>query len=157
VVFVCQNNQYAITLAASEHLAGASIADRGLGYNIPGIKVDGMDVLAVRDAVQTAVARARRGEGPSLIEAVAYRLAGHFAGDKGDYRPAAEVEEWRKKDPVLSYEKYLLDEQVLSQEEADAIRDELTREVELAKERALQDPEPDAGDLGLDEVYAVTA
>jgi TPP-dependent pyruvate/acetoin dehydrogenase alpha subunit len=133
------------------------VADRGLGYNIPGIQVDGMDVLAVRDAVQTAVARARRGEGPSLIEAVAYRLAGHFAGDKGDYRPAAEVEEWRQRDPVSAYEKYLLDEQVLSQEEAEAIREELTKEVAMAKMQALQDSEPDAGDLGLDDVYAVTA
>jgi acetoin:2,6-dichlorophenolindophenol oxidoreductase subunit alpha len=157
VVFVCQNNQYAITLAADKHLAGASIADRGVGYNIPGIKVDGMDVLAVREAVQSAVARARAGEGPSLIEAVAYRLSGHFAADNSSYRSVAEVEEWRKKSPVLAYEKYLLDEHVLSQAEANAIREELTREVEMAKTQAFQDPEPDDQDLGLDEVYAVTA
>jgi len=157
VVFVCQNNQYAITKPASEHLAGASVADRGIGYNIPGIRVNGMDVLAVRNAVQSAVVRARSGNGPSLIEALAYRLAGHFAADKATYRSSAETEEWQKKDPLLNYERKLLEEGVLSQEEAAAIHKELVGEVATAKKQALQDPEPDVDDLGLDQVYAMSA
>lgn len=157
VVFICQNNQYAITKSASEHLAGASVADRAIGYNIPGTQVDGMDVMAVRSAVQAAVSRARNGDGPSLIEALAYRLAGHFAADKATYRSASEVEEWRKKDPVLNFERKLLNEKILSQEEAVSIRDQLALEVKNAKTQALQDPEPGANDLGLDEVYATSA
>ena len=107
--------------------------------------------------MQSAVTRARKGEGPSLIEAVAYRMAGHFAADKATYRSSAEAEEWRIKDPVLTYERKLLDKKVLSQEEAEKIHQELAREVATAKKQALQDPEPDADDLGLDQVYAVSA
>ncbi len=155
VVFVCQNNQFAISKPASEHLGGASVADRGAGYNIPGVRVDGMDVLAVSEAVGEAVARARRGEGPSLVEALAYRLAGHFAGDKGDYRSAEEVEEWRRRDPVTGFGQRLVDQEVLSEQEATDIAAEAARELAEAKEAALQDPEPSADDLGLDNVYAV--
>src|SRR3954470_22707987 len=103
IVYVCQNNFYSISLALPR-IAPAPIVDRAQGYGIPGVAVDGNDVLAVNEVVQAAIARARRGEGPSLIEARTYRLGGHWAADRALYRPAEEPDPWAARDPITLLE-----------------------------------------------------
>jgi TPP-dependent pyruvate/acetoin dehydrogenase alpha subunit len=112
VVFICENNQY----AASTHISLAmnidNIADRAKSYGIPGLIVDGMDVMAVRDVTEQAVDRAREGHGPTLIEAKTYRFMGHSRGDPGQYRSQEELEQWQAKDPIPNYRQYLQDQGV---------------------------------------------
>src|SRR5213595_483452 len=101
VVYLCENNQYALSTASTRTTAGTSIAARAGGYGIPGVRVDGNDVLAVYEAVKTAVARARAGDGPTLIEAVTYRWGGHsMRANLPDYRTKDEEREWMEKDPI---------------------------------------------------------
>ncbi len=109
VIYACENNGYAVSLSAERSTAVADIADRARGYDIPGVVVDGMDVLAVNEAVREAVARARAGKGPSLLEMKTYRFRGHSRGDPpaGVYRSKDELESWMKKDAVLRLEKHL--------------------------------------------------
>jgi len=112
VILICENNQY----AASTHISLATkienIADRAVCYGIPGVIVDGMDVLEVRSAVLEAVERARNGAGPTLIEAKTYRYMGHSRGDPGNYRSEEEMTEWRSRDPIKRFQKYLLSESI---------------------------------------------
>ena len=155
VVYVCQNNAFAISLHRDSYLpAGASIAARAAGYGIPGLTVDGNDVLAVHAAAQAAVARARAGEGPSLIEALTYRMAGHWAGDAATYRDPAEVEAWRARDPLLLLAGVLAERGLADVERLAALR----REAEAAVARAMAEAEaaPAAGpaELGLAEATA---
>jgi 2-oxoisovalerate dehydrogenase E1 component alpha subunit len=104
VVFLVQNNQYAISVPAQQQTRASTIALRGAGYGMPGIRVDGNDVLAVYGAVRAAVERARRGDGPTLIEAVTYRLEAHTtADDQTRYRSAEEIASWQQRDPVASF------------------------------------------------------
>src|SRR3989454_1944528 len=101
VVYLCENNQYALSTASTRTTAGESIAGRAAAYGIPGVRVDGNDVLAVYEAAQTAVARARAGQGPTLIEAVTYRWGGHsMRANLPDYRTKEEEREWMEKDPI---------------------------------------------------------
>jgi pyruvate dehydrogenase E1 component alpha subunit len=100
IIFVCENNYYGISMSQGRHMAIKDIADRASAYGIPGIAVDGNDVLAVYEAATEAVSRARKGHGPTLIECKTYRHRGHFEGDPGAYKPAKEQEEWLKKDPL---------------------------------------------------------
>ncbi len=103
ILFICENNQYAVTTPAREASAGPGIAERAKAYGFPGIRVDGMRVDEVYAAVTEAVERARRGAGPTLIECYAYRYQGHFTAERAlslTYRPPAEIEEWRAKDPL---------------------------------------------------------
>ncbi|MFI0486215.1 thiamine pyrophosphate-dependent dehydrogenase E1 component subunit alpha [Actinomadura sp. 9N215] len=100
IVFVCENNQYVELTPVSVHLAAQHVADHAAPYGIPGIRVDGNDVMAVRRAAEEAVERAREGGGPSLLECVTYRWHGHFEGDPQRYRDAAEVAEWKAADPL---------------------------------------------------------
>ena len=145
VVFVCENNQY----AASTHISLATkienIADRAAGYGIPGVIVDGMDVLKVYEVTHEAVDRARRGEGPTLVEAKTYRYKGHSRGDPGKYRRQEELEEWQARDPVPRFRQYLLDEGI-----ADAALTNLEKEVDQAIRDAVEfaksAPEPDPSD-----------
>jgi len=101
VLFVCENNQYAASTHISQTTRIDDIADRAAAYGIPGVVVDGMDVLAVHEATQEAVERARRGDGPTLLECKTYRYMGHSRGDPGNYRSRQEVDEWRARDPIL--------------------------------------------------------
>ncbi len=153
VVFVCQNNQYAISTTTEAGVAGV-IAKRAEGFGMPGIQVDGNDVLAVRAAMDEAVLRARSGAGPSLIEALTYRVAGHFYSDREDYRDPELVERWRKRDPIKRYRAHLLDNDVLDEHGLSAIETEAAMQIECAFEKALSDPPPDLEDLGIDAVYA---
>ena len=103
VVFVCENNLYAETTAVDYHLLTDSVAAMAANYRMPGVRIDGMDVLAVRDAAAQAIARARAGDGPTLLEAMTYRYYGQYEGDKQTYKPPREVAEYRARDPLLRF------------------------------------------------------
>lgn len=150
IVFVCQNNQYAISLPLSTYVAGPSIAARAAGYGIPGRVVDGNDVLAVNDAVQEAVARARAGDGPTLIEAQTYRLAGHWAEDLATYRPPEELARWSERDPLLRARQQLRATGV-AEAGLSALETEARAEVERAFAEASRLDDVGPAELGLDE------
>ncbi|MER3457606.1 MAG: pyruvate dehydrogenase (acetyl-transferring) E1 component subunit alpha, partial [Chloroflexota bacterium] len=143
VIFVCENNLYAESTPWTYHGATKSFADRAAAYNMPGVLVDGMDVMAVYEAAGEAIARARRGEGPSLIECLCYRYRGHFEGDPQAYKPAGEEEEWRKKDPIPRFAEKLIKDGVLTQADAERIQQEETAAVNAAVEFARQSPYPE--------------
>jgi TPP-dependent pyruvate/acetoin dehydrogenase alpha subunit len=122
VVFCCENNQYGMSMAATSATLVANLADRAAAYGIPGSTVDGNDVQAVHDAVSAAVARARAGEGPTLVEALTYRWKGHSKSDKNLYRTRGEIDEWRGRDPVVRFEQAVLSAGSLSRSDVDSIR-----------------------------------
>lgn len=144
VVFLCENNQYAVGSRFENTSASKTVADRAAAYDMPGERVDGTDVLAVKEAVGRAVERARQGEGPSLIECVAYRWTGHHAGDPANYRPAEEVAEWKKKDPITLYEQHLIGQCGVTQEEVDTLHHAVDLELEEVVAFAKASPEPSA-------------
>lgn len=139
VVFVCENNLYAETTAVDYHLIAGSVCAMVEPYGVPAERVDGMDVLAVRDAASGAIARARSGGGPSLIEAMTYRYGGQYEGDTQRYKPPAEVEYWRGRDPLSGFRASGL----LAEEELDRIDADATREVDAAFVAAQAAPWPD--------------
>jgi pyruvate dehydrogenase E1 component alpha subunit len=154
VIFVCENNLYQISLPYSKQQLITSVAERGKAYGIPGVSVDGQDVLAVYEATREAVERARRGEGPTLIETRTYRFRGHFEGDPQIYRSKEEVEWWmNNKDPIKIFEKYLLERGVTTREELDAIWKRVSNEVEEAVKFAEESPYPSPEEL-YDDVFA---
>jgi pyruvate dehydrogenase E1 component alpha subunit len=136
-VFVCQNNQWAISIPRAKQTRSETIAQKALAYGIPGIQVDGNDVLAVYAAAQEAVHRARSGGGPALIECVTYRMSVHTtADDPRRYRTDAEVADWRRKDPIARFQKYLTDKGLLSAEKIAAIEAEVLDEIQAAVDSA---------------------
>lgn len=143
VVFVCEDNLYAISVPKSKSTAVKSNADRAAAYDMPGVQVDGMDVMAVYEAAGEAVARARQGEGPSLIECLCYRFRGHFEGDPQFYKPEGEEEEWRKKDPIPRFRQQLIEQGVFTEEEASKIQEQVAAAVEEAVSFARQSPYPE--------------
>ncbi len=147
VVFVCENNQYAMSLPVKKAFATGQIADKAAPYGVPGIRVDGNDVMAVYKAVKEAVDRARRGEGPTLIENVTYRWRGHSKSDANRYRTREEIEKWKKKCPIKRYRKYLIDAGVLTEEEAERIEKEAYAAIEEAVVFAENSPEPSVDEL----------
>jgi pyruvate dehydrogenase E1 component alpha subunit len=155
VIYLCENNQYAFTTAAAHSVSVPDIADRAAGYSMPGTVVDGQDVLLVHEVALEAVDRARRGDGPSLVEAKTYRHREHaeMGGfDVGPYRSEEEVATWTQRDPVLAFRARLLDDRTLDESgvgrlEA-AVRDEVKRAVDFALESAYP-----ARDELLDDVY----
>ena len=112
-IFVIENNQFAYSTPVSMQTASHDFAGKAAAYGFPGVKVDGTDALAVYDAVNEAVTRARKGEGPSMVEAVTMRMHGHAEHDPADYVPREMFEEWRKKDPVELFERRLVDSGVI--------------------------------------------
>ena len=143
MVFLCENNQFAQYTAVSRMTAGGDIAGRAAGYGIPGVEVDGNDVLAVYAAAKQAVDAARRGEGPSLIVADTYRYYGHNVGEAVAYRSNAEVEEHRKRDPITRYEAWLEEKGLLDSAGCKQVWDEVTAEVEDSVTFALASADPD--------------
>jgi len=141
IVFICENNQFAISMPRDKAIAATSIADRAVGYGMPGIEVDGNDLIACYEVVCAAVARARAGDGPTFIEAKTYRLRGHWEGDPETYRPKEEVAEARKRDPLTTYRERLVRMGVLTAEEADRIAFEAKAEVDRAAEEAIALPQ----------------
>ncbi|MCS1350807.1 thiamine pyrophosphate-dependent dehydrogenase E1 component subunit alpha [Mechercharimyces sp. CAU 1602] len=148
VIFLCQNNKYAISVPLSKQLAGGSVAARGAGYGMPGIQVDGNDPLAVYEATKEAVERARRGDGPTLIEAISYRLVPHSSDDDDStYREKKEVEEARSKDSLLFLKSYLYEVGVLTEEKEATMNDEIAREIDEATDFGESAPQPDPGEM----------
>lgn len=135
IVYLCENNLYGMSTHVSKSVSVPDVAVRAQAYGIPGVIVDGMDVLAVMDAVSEAAGRARRGEGPTLIEAKTYRYMGHSRSDKREYRTREEEEEWKKKDAIVSFAGYMV-EHGFSRQEIDAIETQVERECEEAVEYA---------------------
>ncbi|OIQ00422.1 MAG: pyruvate dehydrogenase (acetyl-transferring) E1 component subunit alpha [Syntrophobacteraceae bacterium CG2_30_61_12] len=153
VVFVNENNGYGISCPTCKSMAVADIADRAAAYDIPGVVVDGNDVLAVYEAVAEAVKRARAGAGPSLIECKTYRWRGHFEGDACVYRDDQELADWVKKDPLQRFENKLLADGLLDAAKVESIRQEVARELDAAVAFAEQSPLPEAAEV-LEDVYA---
>lgn len=151
VIFLCENNGYAIHTPQAQATAVAHVADRAAAYDMPGTIVDGQDALAVHAAVAKAVARARSGGGPSLVEAKTYRYCEHSefvgCGAPPAYRTAEELAAWWKKDPIEILRRKLTDMGVATAPELDAIRAEVSNEVEEAVKFAEQSPIPEPGDL----------
>ncbi len=151
VIFVIENNQYAISVPERQEVAG-TIADRAKGYGMPGLTVDGNDILEVYAAMKGAVERARGGEGPTLIEARTYRYYAHTSDDDDKlYRTAEEVEMWRKKDPIIRLHQYLVENRLLGEEQESQLEDEVVAAIAAAVQAA--EPAPDADDA-LSGVYA---
>lgn len=154
VVFILENNGWAEMTPVSKHFAGRDFASRADGYGFPGVRVDGNDVFAVYDAVQAAVARARAGEGPTLVECVTYRMRGHCENNPvGTCRDMAEVEAWRERDPIPRMRAELLGRGVLAPELVATIDAETGAEIEDAIAFAEASPWPDVNELCKD-VYA---
>jgi TPP-dependent pyruvate/acetoin dehydrogenase alpha subunit len=152
-VFVIENNQFAYSTPLPLQTASPDFACKAAGYGFPGVKVDGTDVLAVYDAVAEGVAGARKGEGPSLVEAVTMRMHGHAEHDPADYVPKDMFEEWSKKDPVELFEKALIEGGVIDEAYAKDIREQARQHAIAARRKALADPMPD-GSTVEDGVYA---
>jgi TPP-dependent pyruvate/acetoin dehydrogenase alpha subunit len=152
-VFVCENNQWAISTPAAASTRIENIADRAAGYGFPGVVVDGNDVLAVREVAAEAVARARAGEGPTLVEAKSYRVTPHSAATKTDLRPPEELDAWRAKDPILRFSRLLADEHGFEPARLEEIEAQAKRDVEEAVEFALASPRPEP-EAALEDVYA---
>lgn len=153
IVFLCENNLYGMGTAVSRASAVTEIARKATAYGIPGERVDGMDVLAVREVVGKAVDRARRGDGPSLIEALTYRFRGHSMADPVFYRDKAEAEEWKDRDPILQFQKRLATDGVLAAEETAAIDQEVDQVIEESVRFAEESPFPPPEAL-YEDVYA---
>lgn len=137
LVFICQNNQWAISVPRSRQTHSKTIAQKALAYDMPGIQVDGNDILAVYSAAKEAIDRARNGGGPSLIENVTYRMMMHTtADDPKRYRKDEEVEGWRKRDPIMRFQKYLKDKRLLSDQKIQELEDQIKAEIQQAVEHA---------------------
>ena len=153
VIFVCENNRYAETTAAVFSVSGSDIAARASGFGIPSAAVDGQDVFAIYEAAHEAVNRARRGQGPTFIEAQTYRYFGHFEGDTILYRTEEELERHRSRDCIDRFRKTVLKQGLLSEAELDAIDGKARDTIEEACRFAQESPLPNPTDL-LSDVYA---
>ena len=142
-IFIVENNQYAYSTPVRLQSAVKEYAVKAQAYGMPGVTVDGTDVLAVYDATSEAVARARAGEGPSLIEGVTMRMHGHAEHDPADYVPREMLEEWQKRDPVVLFENVLLEHGIIDEETASKTREAARQKAIEARKKALADPLPD--------------
>ncbi len=155
LVLMVENNQFAYSTPTFRQYAAARLSDRAHGYGIPGHTIDGTDVDLVYRTSREAVQRARKGEGPTLIESLSMRMQGHSASDDASYVPAALLEEWKKKDPIAQYESILLKDGVLVQEHITKIEREINDGVEGAVNEAESNPLPEGPDAA-EGVYADT-
>jgi TPP-dependent pyruvate/acetoin dehydrogenase alpha subunit len=151
-ILVIENNQWAYSTPLSRQVLLDELKDRALGYGIPGERVDGNDVLAVLDATARAAERARRGEGPTLIEALTMRMRGHSEQDRAEYVPAEMLDEWRQRDPIECFERLLTENGQLTPERRDALLDVVRDQVTRAADWALAQPLPEPG-TAFDGVY----
>lgn len=148
VVYICENNLYATEMAFSRATKNTSVARRAESYGLPGIEVDGQDVLAVHRVAKTAIDRARAGEGPTLIECKTYRYVGHHEGDPGtDYRTREEVQRWKEQDPLKLARKLLIESAVVDESELKAVDHEVEGLINQAEEFAEKSPEPSPDSL----------
>ncbi len=155
VVFIIENNQYGLSTPTREQFACAHLADRAVGYGIPGVVADGNDVLEVYQVSAEAVARARRGDGPTLVELVTFRMRGHEEASGTAYVPKALVEEWGRKDPIARYEQFVTGQGLITAEEREVMRRELKAQVDAVADEAVVTPDSDSTpDRELADVYA---
>jgi len=148
VVFLCQNNQYAISVPRSKQSASQTLAQKALAYGFEGIQVDGNDVFALYEATKQAIEKARKGGGPTLIESYTYRLGDHTTSDDASkYRSQKEVQEWLKKDPIDRLRKYMEREKIWDKKKQDVLIKELTQIVEQAVKKAESIPKPPIEDI----------
>jgi TPP-dependent pyruvate/acetoin dehydrogenase alpha subunit len=153
VVFVCENNQYGMSMSVKKATAVENISDRAAAYGMPGLTVSGSDLDEVHEATAAALGRARAGEGPTLLEAITYRYLGHSKSDANLYRTREEISTWRKRDPIERFAAVLEEEGVLEKDEWRRLEDEVKERIEEAFEEAslAPDPEPESA---LEDVYA---
>jgi len=144
IVFVCENNQYAYSVPVEKALAIDDVADRAASYGFDGVAINGNDVLAVYQSTQGALARARGGEGPTLIECKTYRWHGHSEHDKAFYRTAEELAMWKSRDPIPTFTRYLRDLRVLTDDNQREIESRVTKAIDDAVEFAASAAEPTA-------------
>jgi 2-oxoisovalerate dehydrogenase E1 component len=155
VIFVVENNQYGLSTPTSEQFACAALADKGIGYGMAAETVDGNDLLAVIEAMTRAADRGRRGEGPTLLEFVTFRMRGHEEASGVAYVPKALFDEWAAKDPIARLEQQLLDEGILTPEDRDALRAAFKTHIDKVADEAYESPEPDStAERELGDVYA---
>lgn len=152
VVYLCENNQYGVSVNINTVTNTDSIAVRAKAYDIPGVTVDGNDPLAVYEAVKEAVQYAREGNGPSIVECMTFRMRGHYEGDPASYRSKEVTEEWRKKDPVDAFRAYLLNESI-DEKELIGLEEAMDKEIEAAYEFAMSSSYPDPSEVTSD-VYS---
>jgi TPP-dependent pyruvate/acetoin dehydrogenase alpha subunit len=151
-VYLCENNLYGEFTRQDKHQSVKDISVRAASYDMPGVVVDGNDVLAVRQVTQEAVTRARSGHGPTLIEAKTYRHRGHYEGDMGAYRSPEEVSEWLARDPIVLFGSRLVEEHGVAQAALEAVASEVERVLDEAAEFADSSPHPSPGEA-LEDVY----
>ncbi len=154
VVFICDNNQYGMSMHLSKVMNIKNVSDRATSYGIPGKTVDGNDVLAIYAAVKAAVEHARAGKGPSLIDCLSYRWRGHSKSDRNLYRTQKEIEEWKHKCPIQRFKGILAENAVMSSEEIEALDQAAKAAIDRAAEEAQTLPEPSPENME-DEVYAL--
>ncbi|WP_198425698.1 MULTISPECIES: thiamine pyrophosphate-dependent dehydrogenase E1 component subunit alpha [Microbacterium] len=156
-IFFCENNGFAVSFSAKEAMAIEDIADRAAGYGMPGVIVDGQDILAVHSVVTEAVDRGRSGLGPTLVEAKTYRFREHSELMRMavgyQYRPVEEVQEWEQRDPIVLLADRLLQEGSVTEKELQDLEDEVAAEVEVAVQFALDSPFPDPSEA-FENIYA---
>lgn len=143
VLFVCHDNRWAVSVPKAQSTAIPWNADRASAYGIPGVRVDGMDAVAVYEAAEPLILRARRGEGPSLLEATCYRFRGHFETDPLVYLPPGEMEEWKAKDPIPKLERQIVERGHGTDQDLKRVREAIKAQVEEAAEFALSSPWPE--------------
>ncbi|MDX2229848.1 MAG: pyruvate dehydrogenase (acetyl-transferring) E1 component subunit alpha [Leptolyngbyaceae cyanobacterium bins.349] len=147
IIFVVENNKWAIGMAHDRATSQPEIYQKASVFGMPGVEVDGMDVLAVRAVAQEAVARARAGEGPTLIECLTYRFRGHSLADPDELRSKAEKEYWFSRDPLKKLAAYLVEQNLATQEDLKGIEKKIQAVVDDAIQFALESPEPEASEL----------
>ncbi|MHB1004407.1 MAG: thiamine pyrophosphate-dependent dehydrogenase E1 component subunit alpha [Chloroflexota bacterium] len=153
VVYICENNGWGLNMAADRALSVEHVADRAVAYGIPGLMVDGNDVMAVYEAVGEAVSRARKGRGPTLVECKTYRWLKHSIMTPVDVRPAEEIEEWKHRDPLMRTRHVLSDRGMLSDAELDAVEAKAREAIREAVAFALASPAPVAAQA-YEDIYA---
>jgi 2-oxoisovalerate dehydrogenase E1 component len=158
VIFVIENNQYGLSTPASEQYACAHLADRAVGYGMPGVVADGNDLLAVVRVMRDAAARARRGDGPTLVEFETFRMRGHEEASGTDYVPRELFDEWAAKDPLLRFERVAAARRLWAAGELDAVRQAMVDEIDRLVDVVLAEPDPaSTPEIELGDVYAPAA
>ncbi len=152
VVYVCENNLYAESTPQADHQPIKDIADRAESYHIPGVIVDGNDVLAIYEEAGKAIERARAGDGPTLIECKTYRYRGHYEGDPEVYRTKEEIKEWKKRGPLKKFKKYLLGNDIAQSEKFSFLEKKIEDEIKDAIKYAQASPSPKP-DSALEDLY----
>ena len=153
VVFICDNNQYGMSMHTSRSMNIEKVSVRAVSYGIPGVTVDGNNVLDVYEAVREAGERARSGQGPSLVDCLTYRWRGHSKSDRNLYRTNEEIEAWKQKCPIKRFKQLLVEAAILSQEEVEALDQAAKTAIDRAAEAAQTFPEPSPDNME-EEVYA---